>query len=316
MGLERVGRALELCGAARSVSGNVACVPAISLLTRGAYAVICVQVVRAAGRAVAVPLPPRGIDPTAAAPAAAAAPGSYGGGGVALMREATYALADLELQAEGRGMAAAVAAAEGGSSSSSSSGRGSGAAAGAGTNDGNGNGGSSSNGSGSSTNLAAELLQRLPSVSVMDLYDRLAAAALRASSGLRGGSSGSSSEGLPGTLAGAASSSTPVNTAGPGATSAAAGQHTPLPPRASDVPYPLPASATVSATTTTTSSTTSTTAAASAGSGSGPGAALLGELGRAVKALRAGDRRLDQPDTVLRLKRVLETYTDVTRYPK
>eukprot|EP00198_Chlamydomonas_reinhardtii_P012300 XP_001701637.1 predicted protein [Chlamydomonas reinhardtii] len=36
----------------------------------------------------------------------------------------------------------------------------------------------------------------------------------------------------------------------------------------------------------------------------------------AMRALRAGDRRLDQPDTVLRLKRVLETYTDVTRYPK
>ncbi|EFJ51156.1 hypothetical protein VOLCADRAFT_87947 [Volvox carteri f. nagariensis] len=46
------------------------------------------------------------------------------------------------------------------------------------------------------------------------------------------------------------------------------------------------------------------------------GRRLLGDLGRAVKQLRAGDRRLDRPETVLRLKQVLETYTDITRYPR
>ncbi|EFJ51214.1 hypothetical protein VOLCADRAFT_43395, partial [Volvox carteri f. nagariensis] len=35
-----------------------------------------------------------------------------------------------------------------------------------------------------------------------------------------------------------------------------------------------------------------------------------------LKELRAGDRRLDRPETVLRLKQVLETYTDITRYPR
>ncbi|KAG2425973.1 hypothetical protein HXX76_013344 [Chlamydomonas incerta] len=288
------------------------------------------QVVKAAGRAVAVSLPARGAG--AASAAAPAHAGAYGGGGVALMREATYALADLELQAEGRGMAAAVAAAEGGSSSSSSSSaRGSVAsreAASAGLNGGSRNGSSSRNSSSSSTssssNLAAGLLQRLPSVSVMDLYDSLVAAALRASSSLRGGGSSSSissPDALSGSLAGASSASAS------GAAPAAAEQQQPLPPRASDVPYPLPA-ATASASEaaapdgSSSSHRSSSTVAAStsaATSSTGPavlGAALLGDLGRAVKALRAGDRRLDQPDTVLRLKRVLETYTDVTRYPR
>ncbi|PNH03096.1 hypothetical protein TSOC_010885 [Tetrabaena socialis] len=55
------------------------------------------------------------------------------------------------------------------------------------------------------------------------------------------------------------------------------------------------------------------------GGGGGPpplGRRFLGELGRAVAELRAGDKRLDDPATVSRLKRVLETYTDVTRYPR
>ncbi|GIL81836.1 hypothetical protein Vretimale_1426 [Volvox reticuliferus] len=51
------------------------------------------------------------------------------------------------------------------------------------------------------------------------------------------------------------------------------------------------------------------------GSGTVIGRRLLGDLGRAVKQLRAGDRRLDRPDTAARLKQVLETYTDITRYP-
>ncbi|GLI69895.1 hypothetical protein VaNZ11_014551 [Volvox africanus] len=53
----------------------------------------------------------------------------------------------------------------------------------------------------------------------------------------------------------------------------------------------------------------------SEGSGTAIGRRLLGDLARAVKQLRAGDRWLDRPDTASRLKQVLETYTDITRYP-
>ncbi|GLC41459.1 hypothetical protein PLESTM_001198100 [Pleodorina starrii] len=98
------------------------------------------------------------------------------------------------------------------------------------------------------------------------------------------------------------------------------GQRPHPPPHQPDMPFPSPQHTHQAAEVVAAAGSAGSIAAAGGTGGGGGGTVLgrrlLGDLGRAVKQLRADDRRLDRPDTVLRLKQVLETYTDITRYPR
>ncbi|KAG2499676.1 hypothetical protein HYH03_002611 [Edaphochlamys debaryana] len=307
------------------------------------------QMVLSAGRAITVELPP-----------GASASGGGGGGGVALMREATYALADLELRGEERHTEAEAQA------QAAAGGAGGGAAGG---------GGSGGGGGVGISEIVSGL--RLPLVSIMDLYDSMAGAALRAGSRATGAGAqphgaeapakaqappavaeaeaGGPFSGLiddcqgQDTVSGKASSagSNGGRPQGGGGRDAGAvrrhhsaqGPHGPShateprpqpAPHGPDMPFPPYTPGNNTATPQTTSASppasppgssgpaSSGLNAAGGGGGGGTvlGRRLLGDLGRAVRQLRDTDRRMDNPETVARLKRVLETYTDVTRYPK
>ncbi|GFR48319.1 hypothetical protein Agub_g10201 [Astrephomene gubernaculifera] len=385
------------------------------------------QVVMSAGRAITIKLPVRQASsvpssssaaaaasaayPTTAAGAAAAPSPSVGissgsGGGdsadadaaaaaaafesVSLMREATYALADLEVRGEKRHLAEAASSSGGSSSNSGGSeaagsppslsstssssfslpssgeaetgaaadGRRRGASSSTSTSTSGGDGESRSRGGGEGAAAGGGLLKGLPQplVSVMDVYMGLAGAALRA-----GGSSGSSSG------SSSSSSSTQGNDGGGGG--AANQTHgNPSPPfghnqhqqqqpeqqeqrecggpfsgiiadpssrHASEARHPHSHSHAhhhhhqhhhhhhhpqqPRPHNSASSGAPQVAGGGEAGGGGGGtplGRRLLGDLGRAVKQLRSDDRRLDNPDTVMRLKRVLETYTDITRYPR
>ncbi|KXZ50280.1 hypothetical protein GPECTOR_17g919 [Gonium pectorale] len=289
------------------------------------------QVVMSAGRAVTLELP--GARES-----------------VALMREATYALADLEAAGEKRHMAEAAAGGGGGSSGAGATGAAASAA------------GEASSCASAPAKVAAGVaggatgvLRSLPNLSIMDVYGALAETALRVAGLRRAEERGKQAQqgqerlgrrapgaGAKGAVAADGEAGVPFSgipaahgDAGleqqqqqqRGSCQSTTGRDPRVgrshpPPHGPDTPFPpqrpVPHghAASASPVADPAGSPDGGGREADAGAGSVMGRRLLGDLGRAVKQLRAGDRRMDNPDTVMRLKRVLETYTDITRYPR